>query len=131
MIYEVINQPKRIETVLLDSAVSFACEYLQLDIDLIVEFDTLQKHQCGYCDYEEGEVIVTIAKRLSKKEAIQTLFHELVHAKQYVEGRLEDGYKWLGKVYEDDYRKLPWEVEAFDLEEKMMEAFYGGNQSIA
>jgi hypothetical protein len=127
MIYEVINQPKRIETALLDSAVSFACKYLQLDVDLTVEFDTLQKYQCGHCDYDEDEVIVTIAKRLSKKEAIQTLFHELVHVKQYADGRLEHGYKWLGKVYEDDYSKLPWEVEAFDLEQKMMEEFYGSH----
>jgi hypothetical protein len=127
MIYEVVNQPKRIETALFDSAVSFACKYLQLDVDLTVEFDTLQKHQCGYCDYDEDEVIVTIAKRLSKREAIQTLFHELVHVKQYADGRLEHGYKWCGQVYEDDYNKLPWEVEAFDLEQKMMEAFYGSH----
>ncbi len=123
MIYEVSNQPKRIETALLDSAVSFACDYLGLDIDLVIEFETLTKHQCGYCDYEEDEVIVTIAKRLSRKEVIRTLFHELVHVKQYTDGRLENGYKWLGKIYEDAYSKLPWEIEAFELEEKMMVDF--------
>lgn len=125
MIYEVINQSKRLETVLLDSAVSFACNYLCIDVDLVIEFETLQKHQCGYCDYEEDEVIVTIAKRLSVKEAIRTLFHELVHVKQYEDGRLEKGYIWCGEVYECDYENLPWEIEAFDLEEKMMKAFYG------
>jgi hypothetical protein len=127
MIYEIINQPKRLETALFDSAVSFASNYLGIDIDLVIEFETLQKHQCGYCDYDEDEVIVTIAKRLSKKEAIQTLFHELVHVKQYADGRLEHGYKWHGQVYECDYNKLPWEIEAYDLEEKMMEQFYGSN----
>lgn len=127
MIYEVVNQPKRIETALFDSAVSFACKYLKLDVDLTIEFETLQKHQCGFCDYDEDEVIVTIAKRLSKNEAIRTLFHELVHVKQYADGRLDHGYKWHGQVYEDDYANLPWEIEAFDLEEKMVEAFYGSN----
>jgi len=125
MIYEVVNQPKRIETVLLDSAVSFACSYLQLNVDFVIEFETLKKHQCGFCDYDEDEVIVTIAKRLSQKDIIRTLFHELVHVKQYIDGRLDHGYKWFGIVYEDDYDKLPWEIEAYKLEEKMMESFYG------
>lgn len=127
MIYEVVNKSKRIETVLLDSAVLFACSYLGLNISFVVEFETLQKHQYGFCDYDEDEVIITIAKRLSQKDIIRTLFHELVHVKQHVDGRLDHGYKWFGIVYEDDYDKLPWELEAFDLEEKMMELFYGSN----
>ena len=125
MIYEVSNKPKKIEAVLLDSAVLFACSYLKLDLDFVIEFERLEKHQYGFCDYDEDEVIVTIAKRLSQKDIIQTLFHELVHVKQYVDGRLDRGYKWFGMVYEGNYNKLPWEVEAFDLEEKMMNVFYG------
>jgi hypothetical protein len=129
MIYEVVNKSKRIETVLLDSAVSFACSYLQLNVDLVVEFATLKKHQCGFCEYDEDEheVTIIIAKRLSVKEAIRTIFHELVHAKQYSEGRLEHGSPqiWEGIAIEDLYENLPWEVEAFDLEEKMMKTFYG------
>lgn len=127
MIYETINTPKKMEAVLLDSAVSFACSYLNLDIDFTIEFETLEKTKCGYCDYDEEEVIITIAKRLSVKEIIRTLFHELVHVKQHYDGRLEYGYKWLGEVYECDYLDLPWEVEAYDLEERMMVAFYGRN----
>ena len=126
MIYEVINQPRKIETVLLDRAVSFACDYLQVDVDLIIEFETLKHHQYGLCDYDEDEVTIIIAKRLSPKDAVRTLFHELVHLKQYVDGRLEaeSPQRWLGAVIEDSYENLPWEVEAFDLENKMMEAFY-------
>lgn len=127
MIYEIINQPKRLETTLFDSAVSFASNYLGIDVDFVIEFETLQKHQCGYCDYDEDEVIITLAKRLSVKEAIRTLFHELVHVKQHVDGRLEKGYVWCGQVYECDYNELPWEIEAYDLEEKMMEQFYGSH----
>jgi hypothetical protein len=124
MIYEVLNQPKKLEIALLDKAVHFACEYLQLDVDLVVEFETLEKHQCGFCDYDEDEVIITIAKRLSTVEIVRTLFHEMAHVKQHADGRLESGYKWCGKVYEADYDKLPWEIEAFDIEEKMVKAFY-------
>jgi hypothetical protein len=129
MIYEIINQPKRLETALFDKAVSFACKFLDIDIDidLIIEFETLQKHQCGYCDYDEDEVIITIAKRLPTKDAIRTMFHELVHVKQHADGRLERGYVWYGQVYECVYNELPWEIEAYDLEEKMMEQFYGSH----
>jgi hypoxanthine phosphoribosyltransferase len=127
MIYEVVNKPKRIEAVLLDSAVSFACGYLQLNTSFTIEFESLKKHQCGYCDYDEDEAVVVIAKRLPVKEAIRTLFHELVHLKQYETGRLEVGspQRWLGISIEDKYENLPWEVEAFELEEKMMKSFYG------
>lgn len=129
MIYEIVNKPNKIETVLLDSAVSFACSYLQLDIDMTIEFESLKRNQCGFCDYdgEYDEVIVTIAKRLSVKDAIRTLFHELVHVRQYVDGRLEVGSPqiWYGVAIEDKYENLPWEIEAFEIEEKMMKVFYG------
>lgn len=128
MIYEVINKSKRIESVLLDSAVSFACSYLKLDTDIVIEFETLQKYQCGFCDYDEefNEAIVTVAKRLSQEEIIRTVFHELVHVKQYETGRLKHNRIWKGKLFEsDDYENFPWELEAYELEEKMMKTFYG------
>lgn len=125
MIYEVNNVPKKLDIALLDKAVSFACDYLGLDVDLTIEFESLKKHQCGFCDYDEDEVIVTIAKRLSLREMIVTLFHELVHVQQYASGRLEHGGKWLGKVYDCAYIELPWEIEAHKLEGVMMEKFGG------
>ena len=127
MIYEIVNKSNKIETVLFDSAVSFACSYLQLDIDMTIEFESLKRTQCGFCDYDENEAVITIAKRLSVKDAIRTLFHELVHVRQYVDGRLEVGSPqiWYGVAIEDKYENLPWEIEAFEIEEKMMKAFYG------
>ena len=99
MIYEVLNTPKKLDTAMLDKAVSFACDYLGLDVDLTIEFESLKRHQCGFCDYDDDEVIVTIAKRLSLREMLVTLFHEMIHVHQYASGRLEHGSKWLGKVY--------------------------------
>lgn len=125
MIYEVNNVPKKLDIALFDKAVSFACDYLGLDVDLTIEFESLKRHQCGFCDYDEDEVIVTIAKRLSLREMIVTLFHELVHVQQYASGRLEHGDKWLGKVYKCAYNELPWEIEAHELESVMMEKFGG------
>lgn len=123
MIYEVNNVPKKLDIALLDKAVSFACDYLKLDVDLTIEFESLKKHQCGFCDYDEDEVIVTIAKRLSLREMLVTLFHELIHVHQYASGRLEHGCKWLGKVYDCAYIELPWEIEAHEMEGVMMKKF--------
>lgn len=125
MIYEVNNTPKKLDTALLDKAVSFACDYLDLDVDLTIEFESLKRHQCGFCDYDDDEVIVTIAKRLSLHEMIVTLFHELIHVQQYASGRLQHGSKWLGKVYKCAYEELPWEIEAHELESVMMKEFGG------
>jgi hypothetical protein len=125
MIYEVLNTPKKFDIALLDKAMSFACRYLEIDIDaeLMIEFSSLKKHQCGFCDYDDDEVIVTIAKRLSLREMIVTLFHEMIHVHQYASGRLEHGSKWFGKVYNCAYEDLPWEIEAHELESVMMAQF--------
>lgn len=123
MIYEVENLPKKVSLDLLDRAVSFAADFLDLDVDLLVEFENLKKHQCGFCDYDEDEVVITIAKRLSVHEMIVTLFHEMVHVKQYAEGRLEQVGVWLGQKYDCDYCDLPWEIEAHEMEQVMMEQF--------
>lgn len=123
MIYEVNNTPKKLDTALLDKAVSFACDYLDLDVDLTIEFESLKRHQCGFCDYDDDEVIVTIAKRLSLHEMLVTLFHELIHVHQYASGRLQHGSKWLGKVYKCAYEELPWEIEAHEMESVMMKEF--------
>lgn len=125
MLYTVENKPKKLEIVLLDSAISFAYSYLNLDIDLSIEFQTLKKEQYGFCDYEEDEVIIIISKRLSVKDIIRTLFHELVHVRQYESKRLKHNGIWEGRIYDCEYDKLPWEVEAFELEERMMKFFYG------
>jgi len=127
MIYEISNQPKKIEAALLDNAVSFACNYLKLDTNFTIEFETIKNYQYGFCDYDEDEAIITIAKRLSPKNAIRTLFHELVHLKQYIDGRLENGSPlvWHGIAIEDVYENLPWEIEAYQLEALMIKEFYG------
>lgn len=123
MIYEVENLPKKLKFELLDSAVLFAADFLELDVDFILEFESLKPHQCGFLDYDEDEVMITIAKRLSVHEMISTLFHEMVHVKQYTEGRLKQVGVWLGKKYECAYDQLPWEQEAFEIEQVMIKQF--------
>ena len=125
MIYEIENIPKKLSYDLLDDAVHFAASFLGLDGTMVIQFETLPKHQCGFCDYEDqDDIIVILARRLSRRELILTLFHELVHVKQYVEGRLCDDTIWDGIDYSGvDYVELPWEQEAHELEQVMIEQF--------
>ena len=56
---------------------------------------------------------------------MQTIFHELEHARQYVYGELQlehDHAIWKGKLIErieDRYYEDPWEVQAREVEDKM------------
>ncbi len=126
MIYEVEKKPKRLPYPLLDRAVLFASEFLDLNVDLTIEFRILRKQHCGFCDYYEDDAIIIIDRYLSVEDIIRTLFHEMVHVKQYDAGRLEHGSSgiWLGVLCEGPYEDLPWELEAYQLEQKMMDAFY-------
>ena len=126
MIYYIVNQPKKIETALLDKAVLFACDYLNIDVDFTLEFTSMKRYCFGLCDYDMDEPTIYISKGISKQNIIRTLFHETVHLKQYTDGRLVSGspQRWLGVAISETYELLPWEVEAFELEEKMMVDFY-------
>lgn len=125
MYYTTSNKPKHIVHSTLDQVIAFACNYLDLDIDLEVRFEKLRDFQYGYCDYDEDEVLITISQYLSEADTIRTIFHELVHVKQYDDGRLEAGspQRWMGSEYDEDYENLPWEVEAYDLEQKMVDIY--------
>jgi hypothetical protein len=125
LLYEVDNKPKKLSFDLLDRAIYFASEFLGLtNLNwLNVEFETLKKHQYGFCLYDDEEIVITVAKRLSVHDIIVTIFHEMIHVKQYIDGRLEEGSRWMGQVYNCDYNELPWEKEAFELEKLMLEQF--------
>lgn len=127
MIYITVNKPSKIDISLLDKAVHFASEFLKLDIEFTIEFESLKRHQYGFCDYDEDDIVIVIAKRLSPENVVRTLFHELVHVQQYETGRLKHNGIWEGKEYNCSYDDNPWEREAYEIEEKMMRAFYGCN----
>jgi hypothetical protein len=70
-----------------------------------------------------------VIRLFSSTEWVSTLFHELVHAKQYLYGELQLEHShayWKGKlVNRDDYEysNEPWEIEASTLETKMAKKF--------
>ena len=74
----------------------------------------------------EGDKTATLDPRRPVKNVLNTLSHELIHAKQYHTGQLSKGDRhtlfyniWEGEVVKSrgatykSYRNLPWEKEAF------------------
>lgn len=134
MLYYISDIPKnRISFDLLDEVVAFGYEYLGIDDDLELEIvftSEFEKYQTGDSDInDDGIAEINVSKRLSRKEIIATIFHELVHIKQMHRKELIMGKKfepstWYGKGYVGYYELLPWEEEAFRLENEMMSRFY-------
>jgi hypothetical protein len=94
---------------------------------IIVRFSKeLDDGNQGNCwgDRKEGYITINIAKTCegepySTAEMMQTLAHEMVHAKQYLRGEL-DGYSgsWKGRKPRNyQYHNQPWEKEAYAREE--------------
>ncbi len=125
MYYTAYAKPKILSSKLMDKVVVFACDFLNLDVDLEIEFKGVESG--GYVDFEEGEdIVVGINPKQSKHELIRTIFHEMVHVKQYVEGDLshEDSANlWKGEVVDVPYMDRPWEKEAYEQEEAMWHIF--------
>jgi hypothetical protein len=83
----------------------------------------------GLCSGDRDEVKISIAKkcpatgrRLTFLEMMQTLAHEMVHARQFLRGQLsaEGAWKWKGRNADGyDYENQPWEKEAYRLEKTL------------
>lgn len=135
MLYYISNMPKsKISFALLDDVVAFGYDYLGIDDNLELEISFIgnfEKHLAGDSDINEEDNIaeININNKLSRKEIIATIFHELVHIKQILRKELIIGEglepsKWYGKKYVGNYTLLPWEEEAYRLENEMMRIFY-------
>lgn len=77
-----------------------------------------------------NEITIALYSRLKATELLQTLAHEMVHAKQFCRGQLKQepmkygsgvhSY-WRGKRVKTDYLNRPWEIEAFAREGLLLE----------
>lgn len=121
--------------------------YLGLDEyeDVLIDFDFRPKlvgNAGGYCDGDDEMINVEIARsdavgKISMKDLMINIAHELVHAQQIASGRLInkgfvfrkdnpgalttkqifDGQEYIGTPYAEQ----PWEIEAYGLENKIYE----------
>jgi hypothetical protein len=131
MYYVSYGKPNKISDDLMDKAVLFASDFLEIDESVEIDFGGEFDNDCaGYCDYDEEDgITLFVNPKLNKKMVIMTLFHEFVHAKQYINGELVSGIgnrrsRWNGKPYDGDYYSLPWEKEAYELEAVMSDIFF-------
>lgn len=91
--------------------------------------DSLYKGFCEYVDRRDRprEFVIGIRRTLSRKSALKTLAHEMVHVWQYAAGHMADcdlrngseGTKWRGRKFNFDrvsYWDSPWEIDAYGRE---------------
>lgn len=125
--YELSGSTRNIDIGLLDDVIVLAFEHLDFECHITLIFRKLTgKIKFGYCDYQDDEIEIVISSSLRTDEIVRTLFHEIVHAKQFLDGRLctDGGYTWMGETYDLPYNQRPWEIEAFTEEQKMIDLFY-------
>ena len=122
----------------IDRALRIGCAYLNINpLDVIVDiYRDSSDDAVGYCSGDADEAHIAINQSTKGNDWVEILAHELVHAKQYLEGELEDGgpmvHYWQGnkivtvkELFDyDAYRQLPWEREAFSKQKEIMEYIY-------
>ena len=78
------------------------------------------------------EFDIEIDKTQNDEELLVTVMHEMVHASQYAKGHLRERFMprhrvvWMdgNMVYDNTkYKDLPWEQEAYQLQEVLYENF--------
>ena len=77
----------------------------------------------GDCyDADDRSFIIRVNKDLSKEDLLITIFHEFVHIKQHI--KKEFGGDVFG-ISNDKvaYEDRPYEIEAFELEKKLLEEY--------
>ena len=95
------------------------------NINISVELVDIKSDATAYCTY--GDTHRDIEIEVDKKQGLLSLassvLHEMVHARQYARKEI-DGIRWMykGKPVDEDtpYSDLPWEVEAYKLQDELL-----------
>ena len=102
-------------------------------LDIYVNLDKLPEAD-GYClAITNREFHLEIEKTLTEDAFITAVCHEMVHVKQFARGETKDvnlfTKLWKGAEYLsaystiDEYMKLPWEKEAYEMQEILLKKF--------
>lgn len=114
----------------LSEAAEFFAKILKFPDTCVVAISVYDKLDvAGYCMYHDEEIIpycIVAIQNCHRGNMLEVLAHELVHAKQYFLGELEDHNDhcmWKGERFEDtckvgssEYFFQPWEIEAFGMQ---------------
>ena len=99
------------------------------DVNLLIR--NIRKRSTVGTYGNSSKTICIDIRRFKLKSIVSTIIHEMTHAKQYLDKRLKfvDGkqlfenkiYPNPNKVSHERYLKLPWEIEAREMEKKYIE----------
>ena len=100
-------------------AVVQKCMILSNRPDISIDVEFVSTAGGGCVDMEDGEFLIEINSRMREVSIIKTVLHEMIHVKQYAEGRLTQT-EWMGRPHPDlPYREVPWEIEAYAREQEL------------
>jgi len=132
MIYCTVNGGTLEERKLTQDAFFFALEELmprKKNLDVEICLTDMEDDAEGYhCYIDKNEHNIEIQRGLIEEDLITLVFHEMVHVKQYERNELRDfgiRKRWKGEDHisvfstTDEYMALPWEEEAYRLQEEM------------
>ena len=113
---------------LIDDAISFAFCELMPRIKRPVYLNIIPDRNLannigvyGDCLYEDDrEFTLRIDTKLSPTEIAKTVIHEMVHVRQYLQGKFARWEK-EGYDFDMDYESRPWEIEAHQTDAILME----------
>lgn len=119
-----IKNKKRVESYIHALSKELGIHRLRTKFITVTFKNELDSDAQGYCLGDREEVEIDIARTscgdpLSMESMMKTLAHEMVHAKQWLRGEINDqGDTWKGM---ETSGEEPWEVEAYDLEDTLYE----------
>jgi len=130
----VIGSTKK-KRALAESAVTFCISELMprmrtLDVELTLK-NIKTERIVGWCYEGDGnrDFYIDVEKTLDDEEMVETVCHEMVHVWQGATRKMKDltfGRKmYMGKIYDDTtaYEDEPWEIEAYEMQDKLLEKF--------
>lgn len=103
-------------------------------LDICIQLSDDMDGADGYClAVNPREFVIEVDSRLKGDDFITAITHEMVHVKQYARGETKDVNEftksWKGDEYiamystVDEYMALPWEKEAYELQESLCSAY--------
>lgn len=101
------------------------------NLDVEITLTDIEGDADGFhMEVEHGVHEIELQQGLIEEDMITALFHEMVHVRQHCRGWLKDkgpikvwkGDEWIAAYSTvDEYMALPWEAEAYKLQEEMYE----------
>ena len=90
-------------------------------LEITIKIQNLKGIYADVLHADDRNMEMRLQRGLSFYDIVSTVCHEMVHVKQYVKGELGDFHQWKSRKISDktNYHDLPWEKEAFKLEERL------------